>query len=62
MMDVTEVKLWLDTLSPDSSVAIDDGGLQLVEIDANGQQTESYVEIGGIPLDDDDDKEDDQNG
>lgn len=54
MMTVTEVKLWLDTLYPDSSVAIDDGGLTLVEIEANGEQTESYLEIGGTPTEDED--------
>ena len=44
---------WLETLDPTSGVAIDDGGLTLVELDGNNQETEEYFEIGGIPEDGD---------
>ncbi len=49
MMDVPEVQRWLGTLSPGSSIAIDDGGLAIVEILENGQKSEAYLEIGGEP-------------
>lgn len=48
MMAVAEVIQWIITLKSDSSVAIDDGGLTLVEMGADGQET--YIEVGGTPL------------
>jgi hypothetical protein len=48
MMSVNEIKAWLDTLGSESQVAVDDGGLALVEISASGEETGAYLEIGGI--------------
>ena len=49
MMTARNVKAWLETLAPDRNVAMDEGGLQLVELDSRGQPTGAYLEIGGIP-------------
>jgi hypothetical protein len=49
MMDVAEVKRWIATLDDDSNLAIDDGGLCLVELTADGEETGAYIEIGGTP-------------
>jgi hypothetical protein len=46
MLPVHEVKRWLETLEADGYVAIDDGGLTLVQIDG-----EAWLEVGGIPDD-----------
>jgi hypothetical protein len=51
MMSATEVLRWLNTLPNNSDVAIDEGGICLVEIDWEGNQTEAYLEIGGTPDD-----------
>lgn len=50
---IKEVKEWLNTLSPGSSLAVDDGGLALVELDEEGTLTGSYLEVGGTPQEDD---------
>lgn len=50
-VSVATIKAWVETLDPKSSVAIDDGGLTLVEL-AEGQETGVSLEIGGIPEDD----------
>jgi hypothetical protein len=52
MMDVSEVIRWLNTLTPGSSVAIDDGGLALREINSAGRQTDAFLEIGGHSAED----------
>lgn len=44
-MSVGEVREWLETVSKDAEVAVDDGGLTLVVV-GNPQ---IYCEIGGIP-------------
>ncbi len=49
MMSKAEVVEWIGTLSDTSSVAIDEGGLTLVEIDVEGVPTRSCIEIGGVP-------------
>lgn len=49
MMKASELQRWLATLSDDSFIAIDDGGLILVEVDDNGGTTEAFLEIGGLP-------------
>jgi hypothetical protein len=50
MLNKAELQRWLGTLT-ETSVAIDEGGLQLVEIDdATEQPTGAYLEIGGVPL------------
>jgi hypothetical protein len=46
MMDRAEVLRWLHTLDPSSSIAIDEGGLCLIEIDEDGDETTAYLEIG----------------
>lgn len=53
MMKATELKRWLGSISDDSFVAIDEGGLALVELDENGIETDAYLEVGGIPEADD---------
>ena len=49
MMAINDVRLWLSELADDSSVAIDDGGLNLVEIGNDGKETGYYLEVGGTP-------------
>ena len=51
---VKELVEFFKTLSEDAVVAVDDGGLILVELDEDNKQTGNYYEIGGIPLDDED--------
>jgi len=51
MMTMEELRDWANALvHSHTSVAIDDGGLCLVEIDENGKETGCYLEVGGIPL------------
>lgn len=47
-MESDEILRWLHTLHRNSVVAIDDGGLQLVEVGG-----EAWLEVGGIPDEDD---------
>ncbi len=47
MMQVSELKQWLDGLSPTSYVGIDDGGLTLV----SWNEQDEYIEIGGLDED-----------
>jgi hypothetical protein len=53
MIAQPELLRWLKTIPSTSAVAVDDGGLNLVEIDKNGKQTDAYWEVGGIPTDED---------
>lgn len=46
-MERDELIGWLQTLSPDSTIVVDEGGLTLVEIGRNGKPTGAYLEIGG---------------
>lgn len=46
---------FLKTLDEGARVAVDDGGLIIVEIDDTNDETGNYYEVGGIPLDDDED-------
>ena len=46
----------METLDPDGEVAIDDGGLAIIEIDKDGEPTGAYLEAGGIPLEGDRDE------
>lgn len=54
MMTARELKEWAATIADDNGVAIDDGGLCLVEVEDDGEggvrQTEAYLEVGGLPL------------
>lgn len=50
-MKAKELKDWLKTMADDTLVAIDDGGLAIV----NCENPEGdYIEVGGIPEEDDD--------
>jgi hypothetical protein len=51
-MLVSEIIVWLESLDDDTLIGIDDGGLQLQE----ATNSENYLEVGGIP---DEDEEDD---
>lgn len=50
MVTREELFVWLRTLSPKTYVGIDEGGLCLVTDEA---KTGPYLEVGGMPLDDD---------
>ncbi len=52
MVAIKDVTRWLKALDPGNFVAIDDGGLTLVELDPNGAETGAYLEVGGTPTDD----------
>lgn len=52
MMRTTDVLKWLSRQPDDAFVAIDDGGLTLVIVDAEGLVTDQYCEIGGVETDD----------
>lgn len=47
MIDRHTLRTWLDTLPPDTDIAVDDGGLTLIAIDASGLPTDAYLEVGG---------------
>ena len=54
-MKTAELIAWLQTLEPDSTVAIDEGGLTLVNLDSTKRNpTGEYLELGGWSEDDDD--------
>ena len=46
-MIAKDVKEWLQTIPDDHVIAIDDGGMLLVDIDEKDDDV--YLEIGGIP-------------
>jgi hypothetical protein len=52
-MDVEEVIRWLKTLEPESRIFIDDGGLAIMEIDKDGDETGAYLELGSRGVDGD---------
>jgi hypothetical protein len=43
-MTKKEILEWLNTMSDDTFIGIDDGGLTLAEVDGP-----AYLEIGGVP-------------
>jgi len=47
MITAKELAEWAASLPPETELAIDDGGLSIVEI---GNEDECYNEIGGVPL------------
>jgi hypothetical protein len=49
MTPVHKVKRWIETLAPDNMLAVDDGGLTLVELTPAGEETGAYLEVGGVP-------------
>lgn len=56
MMRKKEIERWLSTLPDNADVAVDEGGLNLVEVKGDGEVGEAYLEVGGVPLDDDGDE------
>lgn len=51
-MPAREVVKWLQAVikdNPKAVVAVDDGGLTLVELDDKGEETGTYLELGGVP-------------
>ena len=48
-MSLQEVKEWINTLDNHNYVAIDDGGLAIIELTPDGEETGAYCEIGGTP-------------
>jgi len=55
-MNVEEVTGWLNKISDLNHVAIDEGGLALVEVESKGADGEynNYLEIGGVSEEEDD--------
>ena len=49
MTPVEELKRWIETLDPQNEIAVDDGGLTIVELTPDGVETGAYFEIGGTP-------------
>ena len=49
---VSDLENWLSMLKPDAEVAIDEGGLVIVEVGGD-----AYLEVGGIPDGDDEDSD-----
>lgn len=47
--DLIDWLTFLEQVNPGNSIAIDDGGLTLVELDGAGRETTHYMEVGGIP-------------
>lgn len=58
MISAKQLREWLDTLEPSALVAIDDGGLTIVQVTPETDPHDKtpagpFLEIGGIPLPDD---------
>lgn len=49
MTSVKELREFLKRVHDDTNIAIDDGGLTLVLCTADGEETGSYIEVGGLP-------------
>ena len=49
MISVASFKEWIAAFPDDAGIAVDDGGLNLVVHDGEGNELGNY-EIGGIPL------------
>ena len=49
MMNTKQFKSWAASLDDDQSVAVDEGGLCIVELIKDNKETGRYCEIGGIP-------------
>lgn len=60
MMSANQLREWLNGIEDNADVAVDDGGLCIVELDEHGEQTGNYIELGGIPLPKDSEEEDDE--
>ena len=53
MMEKKEIEIWLATLPDNANVAIDEGGLALVEVGDDGIETDAYLEVGLTPREED---------
>ena len=61
MITVKELKQWVESLDPESDVAIDAGGLILTNLNSKtSDNNEAYLEVGGIPLPEDEETESDR--
>ena len=49
MIGKAELLAWVKTLSDDSRIGVDDGGLCLVEVLSDDTTGEAYMEVGGTP-------------
>jgi len=49
MVSKAELLAWVNTLSDESCIGIDEGGNVLAEVLANDTLGAAYIEIGGIP-------------
>ncbi len=49
MIDKNEIERWLGTLPDGAGVAIDEGGLSLIEVNDDGSTGEAYLEVGLTP-------------
>lgn len=54
MIDIVALKEWLTSLSCEGYVAIDEGGLTVVEVGPDGNPSGAALEVGGLPEPDDD--------
>ena len=55
MITRKELLEWVESLDPESFVAIDEGGLTLIVIDKNLISAIGWLEVGGTPDDGSDD-------
>lgn len=53
MTDMESFKAWVNQLPDTGGIAVDDGGLSVVHLSDEGEETGPYFEIGGIPLPED---------
>jgi hypothetical protein len=51
MVGKAELLRWVNTLSDESFIGIDEGGLTLVEVGENDIIGDAYLEVGGLPED-----------
>lgn len=58
MMKARELKDWLRLVADNERVYIDEGGLLLCVDPPDGGEPDIYIELGGKPLEDDDDTSD----
>jgi hypothetical protein len=56
-----ELVQWLKTLHDTDLIAVDDGGLTLVALDSGGMDSGAYLEIGGMPDEQDEDENETSN-
>jgi len=49
MVGKAELLAWVNTLDNSHDVGIDEGGLMLVELLADGTMGPAFLEVGGIP-------------